>query len=90
MGHPVIIAPVKFFLAMGADDGLIGMNGCLLTYDPQIYRYTGKGQIVSQDFCFTIEEMKPGSIVSFDTFLLFNFKILYLALFFIRNFQLII
>ena len=51
---------------MGADDGLIGMNGCLLTYDPQIYRYTGLGQIVSQDFCFTIEEMKPGSIVSFD------------------------
>ena len=28
-------------LAKGADDGLIGINGCLLTYNPQIHRYTG-------------------------------------------------
>ena len=65
---------IMFFSAMGADDGLIGINGCLLTYNPQIFRYTAEGQIVSSDFCFTIDKKKPGSIVSLDLSLFFDFK----------------
>ena len=51
-------------VAMGSDEGLLGLNGCLLTYTPQLFRYTGQGQIVHDDFCITQVSSDPGSSVS--------------------------
>ena len=51
-------------VAMGSDDGLLGLNGCLLTYAPQLFRYTYEGQIVHDDFCITQVSTDPGSSVS--------------------------
>ena len=50
-------------VAKGADDGLLGINGCLLTYNPQTHRYTGDGQIIMGDFCYSTDDLKPGSSV---------------------------
>ena len=50
-------------VAKGADDGLLGINGCLLTYNPQTHRYTGDGQIIMGDFCYSTDNLKPGSSV---------------------------
>ena len=52
------------FLASGADEGQVGINTCVLTYHPQAFRYTDHGMIVSDDFCFTMDEAKAGSSVS--------------------------
>ena len=49
---------------MGSDSGEIGMNGCLQTYHPQMHRYTYLGQIINNDFCFTVIKNTPGSEVS--------------------------
>ena len=52
-------------VAMGSDDGLLGLNGCLLTYTPQLFRYTFDGQIVHDDFCVTQISTDPGTSVRF-------------------------
>ena len=53
-----------FFSAVGSDSGLIGMNGCLQTYPPQGHRLTHLGQIINQDFCFTLDTTNFGSTVN--------------------------
>ena len=49
---------------MGSDDGYIGINSCVLTYHPQLFRYSGQGQLINDDFCMTLTEEKPGAVVS--------------------------
>jgi len=50
-------------VAVGSDSGLIGLNGCLQTYPPQGHRLTHLGQIINQDFCFTLDTTNFGSTV---------------------------
>ena len=40
------------------------MNGCLQTYPPQGHRLTHLGQIINQDFCFTLDTTNFGSTVN--------------------------
>ena len=53
------------FSAMGSDDGFLGINGCILTYSPQIFRYSFDGQLIHDDFCITKVTAKAGTSVSF-------------------------
>jgi hypothetical protein len=50
-------------VAKGADDGLLGVNGCLLTYNTQTHRFTGDGQIIMGHLCYFTDNLKPGSRV---------------------------
>ena len=50
---------------MGSDDGFLGINGCILTYSPQIFRYSFDGQLIHDDFCITKVTAKAGTSVSF-------------------------
>ena len=58
-----------FFTAVGSDSGLIGMNGCLQTYPPQGHRLTHLGQIINQDFCFTLDNNFRSTVNSKTFFL---------------------
>ena len=49
---------------MGSDDGFLGVNGCILTYSPQIFRYSFDGQVIHDDFCITQIKAEPGTSVS--------------------------
>ena len=50
---------------MGSDDGFLGINGCILTYSPQIFRYSFDGQVIHDDFCVTQVKSEPGTSVNF-------------------------
>ena len=35
-----------------------------MTYHPQVFRYSGQGQLINDDFCMTLTQEKPGAAVS--------------------------
>ena len=53
------------FLAAG-EESRVGINTCLLTYQPQLFRYSGAGLIANDDFC--IAESPDYSVSIINTF----------------------
>jgi hypothetical protein len=49
-------------LAAG-EEFTVGVNGCLQSYHIQMHRMNEEGQIIHDDFCFTLTEAKAGALV---------------------------